>query len=281
MKPGQPQDRAYDVAAVRDSTVDRFSDRLAAEEPMEVRVRWQSGGRSREKSVAVTMLTPGDDFELAAGFQLTERVIGGRDEIVDIAYCLDVDEPQERNVVTVTLAPGVALDVERLQRNFFASSSCGVCGKATLEALDLDGCHPIHDTVTVSANVLRSLPERMRAAQGVFTATGGLHAAAAFAPEGELMVIREDVGRHNAVDKVAGERLMNGESLRGCVLVVSGRAGYEIVQKALVAGAPVVAAIGAPSSLAVDVARRFGITLIGFLREDRYNVYSRADRLKF
>lgn len=279
MKASSDPERHYRVLKVDGGSPEEVADRVVVEEPMEVRVRWQAGREVKEKSVAITMRTPGDDFELVAGFLYTERVVGRWEDIVDVAYCLDVDEEQERNIVTVTLAQGVALDVKRLERNFFANSSCGVCGKATLEALDLDGVGAIAGGLRTAASVLRSLPGRMRERQGAFEATGGLHAAALFDADGNLESLREDVGRHNAVDKVIGERLILGRRLEDCVLLVSGRAGFEIVQKALVGGVPVVAAVGAPSSLAVDVAERFGMTLVGFLRDGRFNVYAHAERI--
>lgn len=280
MRGRREADRRYPVLGVGTGSGGEFADRLAIEEPMEIRVRWRDEGDAREKSVAVTMRTPGDDFELAAGFLFTERVVARREDIVDIAYCLDVEVEQERNVVTVTLAPGVELDIERLERHFFASSSCGICGKATLESLSLAGCKAVAGGPRVRASVLRLLPERMRHAQSTFEATGGLHAAALFDAEGTLISLREDVGRHNAVDKVIGEQMMAGESIGDRVLLVSGRAGFEIMQKALVAGVPVVAAVGAPSSLSVDVAERFGMTLAGFLREGRFNVYAHPERVE-
>lgn len=270
----------YPVLKVGGGSREEVADRLAVEEPMEIRVRWRNGGAVEERSIAITMRTPGDDFELAAGFLFAEGIIRGRDDVVDIAYCLDVEEPQERNVVTVTLAAGVEVDVGRLQRNVVSYSSCGLCGKATLESLDMAGCAPIGEGAAVSARVLRRLPERMRAGQATFEATGGLHAAALFETDGTLIALREDVGRHNAVDKLIGEQLMLGKvPLDDRVLLVSARAGFEILQKALVARAPIVAAVGAPSTLAVDVADRFGMTLVGFLRGETFNVYAGAGRI--
>lgn len=282
MKPQTEQTVAYPVVRVGGTDVGA-KDRLAVEEPMEIRIRWQNGGTVEERSVAITMRTPGDDFELVAGFLFAEGIVRGRDDVVDVAYCLDVGEEQERNVVTVTLAPGTGVDEGRLQRNIVAYSSCGLCGKATLESLDLalpkEGAR-VKTDAAVAASVLRSLPEKMRAGQRSFEATGGLHAAALFATDGTLISLREDVGRHNAVDKVVGERLtLGGALLEDRILLVSGRAGFEILQKALVAGAPIVAAIGAPSTLAVDLAERFGITLAGFLREETFNVYSHPVRI--
>lgn len=280
MKPKAESTAPHNVLRVDGGSNREGEDQLAVEEPMEIRVRWQKGGAVEESSIAITMRTPGEDFELAAGFLLAEGIISGRDDVIDIAYCLDVEEPQERNVVTVTLAPGVRVDAERLQRNIVAYSSCGLCGKATLESLDLAGYAPVEGGVTVPGSVLGSLPERMRAGQSSFEETGGLHAAALFAADGTLISVREDVGRHNAVDKVVGEQLMLGRvPLGDRVLLVSGRAGFEILQKALAARVPVVGAIGAPSKLAADLAERFGMTLVGFLQEDRFNVYSHVERI--
>lgn len=280
MKPRADSTASHSVLRVDGESSREGEDRLAVEEPMEIRVRWHNGGVVEEYSIAITMRTPGEDFDLAAGFLLAEGIIGGRDDVVDIAYCLDVEEPQERNVVTVTLATGVRVDTERLQRNVVAYSSCGLCGKATLESLDLAGYATVEGDVTVSSSVLASLPERMRAGQTSFQETGGLHAAALFDSDGTLISLREDVGRHNAVDKVVGEQLMLGRAPLGDrVLLVSGRAGFEILQKTLAARVPVVGAIGAPSTLAVDLAERFGMTLIGFLREETFNVYSHMERI--
>lgn len=280
MKPKAVPTGSQAVLKVDGKSRRKEMDRLAVEEPMEIRVRWQDDGAVQEKSIAITMRTPGDDFELAAGFLFAEGIVSGREEVVDIAYCLDPEEPQERNVVTVTVAPGICVDVERLQRNVVAYSSCGLCGKATLESLDMAGCQPVEGTVQVPTDVLRSLPDRMRAGQASFEETGGLHAAALFAGDGTLISLREDVGRHNAVDKVIGQQLIARRvPLDDVVMLVSARAGFEILQKALVARLPVVAAIGAPSTLAVDLAERFGMTLVGFLRGETFNVYAGAERI--
>jgi FdhD protein len=280
MSPGAWPSRTHEILKANGEKSETLVDHVAIEEPLEIRVRWQGARGIEEKSIAITMRTPGDDFELAAGFLFTERVIMRRDQVADIAYCLDVDDEQERNIVTVTLVPGIVLDVRRLERNFFAGSSCGVCGKATLEALDLSGCAAITGETTIGASLLRALPQLMRERQPTFETTGGLHAAALFGPSRTMMSLREDVGRHNAVDKIVGQQLMTGGlPLAAHTLLVSGRAGYEILQKALVAGVPIVAAIGAPSSLAVDVAERFGMTLVGFLRSDGFNIYSHPQRV--
>jgi FdhD protein len=223
------------------------------------------------------MRTPGGDFELAAGFLFTEGLIGPGD-VRRVAYCDDLEEEDQMyNVVTVTLDR--EFDPEKLRRNFYATSSCGVCGKAALDDIEVR-CEPVAPGPEVSAEALVSLPDKLREAQKVFERTGGLHAAGLFTPDAELVTLREDVGRHNAVDKVIGERLLEGDlPLSDHVLQVSGRASFEIVQKAAVAGIPIVSAVSAPSSLAVEAAERFGMTLAGFVRDGRLNVYSHPERI--
>jgi FdhD protein len=227
--------------------------------------------------VAVTMRTPGGDFELAAGFLFTEGLIGPAD-VRQVAYCDDVDtEDQRYNVITVALA--ARFDEDRLHRNFFATSSCGVCGKAALEDVEVR-CAPIPSGFRVSADTIVGLPERLRSAQRVFDRTGGLHAAGLFTGDGDVVTVREDVGRHNAVDKAIGEQLLAGTlPLADRIMQVSGRVSFEIVQKAAVAGIPVLSAVGAPSSLAVDAAERLGVTVVGFVRDGGCNVYSGAERI--
>jgi FdhD protein len=250
-------------------------DVLATEEPLEIRLA--AGGEVRP--VATTMRTPGADFELAAGFLRTEGVIAGREAIRRIEYC--VDGEQLHNTVTVHLAASRLPELSSLERYGTVSSACGVCGKASLDALHLRGVEPLpEDTPAVDRETLFGLPDALRAAQGNFAATGGLHAAGLFTATGDLMVVREDVGRHNAVDKAVGWTVLKGHRpLTGVVMVVSGRAGFEIVQKAVAAGIPVVCAVSAPSSLAVAVAGEFGVTLVGFLRGRRANVYAGGHRL--
>ena len=262
------------IVAVRGGVRSERADALATEEPLEIRA---GGPAQRAESVAVTMRTPGGDFELAVGFLFTEGLIRP-DDVRRVAYCDDVeDEEQRLNVVTVTLERD--FDHDLLRRNFYATSSCGVCGKAALEDVEVR-CAPLADGPVVAADVLVGLPDALRRAQRVFDRTGGLHAAGLFTPEGELVTLREDVGRHNAVDKVVGERLLAGSlPLAGSVLQVSGRASFEIVQKAAVAGVPIVAAVSAPSSLAVEAAERFGMTLVGFVRDGGCNVYTRSERV--
>jgi FdhD protein len=255
----------------------RAPDQLATEEPLEIRL--DAGGEVRK--LAVTMRTPGADFDLAVGFLHGEGVIGGPDDVRTVAYCLDRSiEPEQRyNVVTVKLA-GAPRDLTALDRHFTTTSACGVCGKASLDAIRLRGCAPVPPGPALVPELLTRLPGTLAESQGVFRKTGGLHAAALFDPAGNLLAIREDVGRHNAVDKLIGWALMQGMlPLHDRIVVVSGRSSYEIVQKCLVAGVPVVCAVSAPSSLAVGLAREWGMTLVGFLRGERFNVYAGQERI--
>ncbi len=247
-------------------------DVVALEEPLEI----QLGGAS----LAVVMRTPGHDEELALGFLVTERVVAGRDEVASVRHCrVALDPAAEDNVIQVVLAPGVSVDFEALRRNFYASSSCGICGKATIDNA-LATAAPLEDGCGFAPSFFYDLPARLEEAQAGFSRTGGLHAAGLFDPAGERVVAREDVGRHNAVDKVVGWALRAGRlPLPGHVLMVSGRISYEIVQKAWAAQIPVVAAVSAPTSLAVEFAARAGMTLVGFLRGRGLNVYSRVDRV--
>jgi FdhD protein len=248
---------------------------LVVEEPLEIRIDGAA--------VTVTMRTPGADIELAQGFLLTEGVIFGRDDIHSIRYCAgrDDDGANTYNVLDVTLAPGVAKPDLDVTRNFYTTSSCGVCGKASLDAVRLiSRFTPAADPATVAARTLKAMPNQLRSAQKVFDSTGGLHAAALFGVDGTMLVVREDVGRHNAVDKVIGWALEQRRiPLQASVLLVSGRASFELTQKAVMAGIPVLAAVSAPSSLAVSLAEESGITLVAFLREDSMNIYTRADRI--
>ena len=254
----------------------RKRDRVAGEEPLEIRV---GGPGEPFTQVAVTMRTPGADFELAVGFLLTEGLIAERHDIADIRYCEDVeDAAQQYNVLSVRLAR--PFDASSLQRNMFASSSCGVCGKASIDMIEV-ACRPIPEGPVVALDTLLGLPEVLRERQRTFEKTGGLHATGLFTPAGELVELREDIGRHNAMDKAIGARLMQGDApLHDYVALVSGRAGFELVQKAAVAGIPLLAAVGAPSSIAVDAAKRLGVTLVGFLRDDRCNVYAHPGRVE-
>ena len=255
------------------------SDALATEEPMEIRLL--TGGKTQ--TVAVTMRTPGADFELAAGFLYGEGIVGSSEEILKISYCVDpeVDAEQQYNIVNVELRGNREYDLRSLERHFYTTSACGVCGKASLEQLEIRGCPVIPRGPVVSAETITSLPDKLRETQNLFDSTGGLHAAALFDAEGNLVALREDVGRHNATDKLVGWALLEGKlPVSDHIVMVSGRSSFEILQKSLTAGAPIVCAISAPSSLAVDVAREFGMTLVGFLRGERFNVYTGFERIK-
>ncbi|MEV6126189.1 formate dehydrogenase accessory sulfurtransferase FdhD [Streptomyces violaceusniger] len=273
------------VIRIRDGAVSTRPDTLVAEEPLEIRLNG--------KPLAITMRTPGDDFALAAGFLVSEGVLGRADELANIVYCAGATEDGSNtyNVVDVTLAPGVPVPDITLERNVYTTSSCGLCGKASLDAVRTtarwaladglgDGADGGSPPVRIEPETLSVLPDRLRAAQRVFDRTGGLHAAGLFTPDGELLDLREDVGRHNAVDKLVGRALQQGLlPLSGSVLMVSGRASFELAQKAVMAGIPVLAAVSAPSSLAVDLAAETGLTLVGFLRGTSMNVYAGEQRL--
>ncbi len=264
------------VTIVEQGRARKRLDYLAAEEPLEIRL--QAGGQT--KTVAVTMRTPGGDFELAAGFLYSEGVVSERGLIRHISYCVDpaVDPEQRYNIVNVGLHLPALPELATLERHFYTTSACGVCGKASLEAIEIRGCSVLLPGPVVDAEVLTALPEKLRAEQTLFESTGGLHAAGLFSGAGELLCLREDVGRHNAVDKVVGWALLN-LPLSDCILLVSGRASYEILQKSTVAGVPIVCAVSAPSHLAVDVARQFGVTLVGFLRGERFTIYAGEERI--
>ena len=262
------------VVALNGGVRSERTDTLAVEEPLEIRVQ---GPGQQQRSVAVTMRTPGGDFELAVGFLFTEGLITPGD-VGRVAYCDTMPgEDQHYNVVAVTLQR--PFDMNRVRRNFYATSSCGVCGKAALDDIEVR-CQPVGDGPVVTTETLLGLPDALRRAQKVFSRTGGLHAAGLFDEGGRLLAAREDVGRHNAVDKVIGEQVLAGRvPLSDRLLQVSGRLSFEIVQKAAVAGIPIVSAVSAPSSLAVEAGRRFGMTLVGFVRDDRLNVYTHPERV--
>ncbi|MFW6691188.1 formate dehydrogenase accessory sulfurtransferase FdhD [Streptomyces sp. MAR4 CNX-425] len=270
------------VVRVRGGRVDRRADTLVAEEPLEIRL----AGRP----LAITMRTPGDDFALAAGFLVSEGVLARGAELASVTYCAGAATAtgaggaaggNTYNVVDVRPAAGVVLPDITLERNVYTTSSCGLCGKASLDAVRTTARWPVGDAdMRLTPEVLSALPARLRAGQRVFDRTGGLHAAALFTPAGELLDLREDVGRHNAVDKLVGRALREDRlPLAGTVLMVSGRASFELAQKAAMAGIPVLAAVSAPSSLAVDLAAETGMTLVGFLRRDAMNVYAGEQRV--
>lgn len=271
-----------EVSKVRGHETVGEPDHVAVEEPLEIRLAY-SGPDSREvRSISITMRTPGNDAELAAGFLYTEGIVESTDQIAEIHHLgPQVETTELRNVIRVDLVPEVRVDLERLKRHFYTTSSCGVCGKTSLEALRVNGKEPLRDNgFIVSRDVLCALPEKLRSNQEVFDETGGLHASALFDAEGQLDTVREDVGRHNAVDKLVGACLLEGRvpvATRG--ILVSGRASFELMQKAMMAGIPMLAAVGAPSSLAVELATEFRMTLIGFLRDGRFNIYSGEERV--
>lgn len=257
--------------AVRTSDGREFGDVLAVEEPLEIRLGFPDG---THKAISITMRTPGDDGELAAGFLFTEGIISSPDQIEQIRHCGD-----GTNTIRVDLHDCLDLDLKRLDRNFYTTSSCGVCGKASIEAL-ATGVKRTESDTKVTPDVIHSLPHRLREAQSVFDTTGGLHASALFEADGGLDIVREDVGRHNALDKVIGAKFLASKTpISNNLLLVSGRASFELVQKALMAGIPILAAVGAPSSLAVELAREYGMTLIGFVRDDRFNIYCGMERV--
>jgi FdhD protein len=269
----RPPARSLELTQVtewNDGAVHSQQDSLAAEEPLEIRIDGTP--------LTLTMRTPGNDLELAAGFLLTEGIIDTPDQLAGIRAA-PPDSAAKSNVVEVRLKNTQFITAENLQRNFFSTSSCGICGKASIEAIRRRGLRPPDRDFRVPPEVLCRLPETLRTDQTVFHRTGGLHAAALFDAQGNLIVLREDIGRHNAVDKLAGWALLEGRlPLSSFIMLVSGRGGFEIIQKALAAGVPVVASVSAPSSLAVKLAREFGLTLVGFLRGQRFVVYSGSFR---
>jgi FdhD protein len=257
-------------------------DLVATEEPFEIRLGYSRRDGSRaEEPVSITMRTPGHDEDLAVGFLFTEGIIHARGDVQEVVARGQRATDGLINVVRVELAPGVEVDFKRLERNFYMTSSCGVCGKASIEAVAVQGQYDVGGAeFRMTGAALGRLPAALKTKQAVFEQTGGLHASGLFDASGEIVALREDVGRHNALDKLIGHELMRGEvPLKNRGVIVSGRASFELMQKAKMAGVPLVAAVGAPSSLAVELAREFGITLLGFLKSDRFNVYSRPDRI--
>ena len=286
-------------AATLETPIHRFAagvdedavDQLAVEEPLEIRLGFTEDGKPVHRAISITMRTPGNDGELAAGFLYTEGMVSSPEQVRQIRHCglsigrgngaLDRAAALNSNTIRVDLLDGSSVDLEKLKRHFYTSSSCGVCGKSSIEALRTNAA-PIHSSLVVESSVISSLPARLRQEQDVFALTGGLHASALFTAAGELDIVREDVGRHNALDKVIGTKFLGGETpLSDRVLLVSGRASFELVQKAIVAGIPVLAAVGAPSSLAVELAREFGLTVVGFVRDGRFNIYTGHERILF
>jgi FdhD protein len=274
--PTDPALAAVQVCRIGGSGPTDQADVLAVEEPLEIRLGCDRQGRRAQHGVSVTMRTPGHDEELAVGFLFTEGIITAREQLAGVHAC------GRGQVVRVDLKPGVAVDLARLERHFYTASSCGVCGKTSLAAVRVDcRSRPVEGRPVIEAAIIHKLPGSLRAAQAVFDQTGGLHAAALFDTDGKLLCVREDVGRHNALDKLIGAQFLADRTpLAGDLLLVSGRASFELVQKAAVAGIPILAAVGAPSSLAVDLAREHGLTVLGFVRQNRFNIYTSAERIR-
>ena len=271
----------HPVTRVSRGLTRRTSDVLAVEEPLEIRLQFTANEKLVRQTVSITMRTPGDDANLAAGFLFTEGIIRDRADIEEVVPCGPITAEGGRNVVRVQLRDGSNVDLGKLDRHFYTTSSCGVCGKTSIEALEATSPFTLPPGApVVDAAVIHALPARLREAQNVFEQTGGLHASALFDERGQLRVLREDVGRHNALDKVIGAELLAGRlPAAGCILLVSGRASFELVQKAVMAGIPILAAVGAPSSLAVQLAGKSGMTLLGFVRDGRFNVYCGGERI--
>lgn len=272
------------------SNTGEFQDTLAVEEPLEIRVGLPLKGKVERKAVSITMRTPGDDGELAAGFLFTEGIIHHPEQIKQIRHCgLKIGKTKgtinrasalNSNTIRVDLNEGVKVDLKSLDRHFYTTSSCGVCGKSSIEALSANVKTISDEGFRVSSEMIHSLPETLRSSQAVFDQTGGLHASALFTVEGMLDIVREDVGRHNALDKVIGAKFLDGAlPLSDKILLVSGRISFELVQKALMAGIPLIAAVGAPSSLAVELAAEYGMAVVGFVRDERFNIYCGESRV--
>jgi FdhD protein len=273
---------AVEISKISSGASESMADSVAVEEPLEIRLGYSTPDGRATRSISITMRTPGNDRELAAGFLYSEAIVHRGQDIASIETCgPPAADSGNHNVVRVDLAADVEVDLGRLQRHFYTTSSCGVCGKTSLDALRINGAEPIGDeAASFSRSTLTRIPEALRAAQPTFEATGGLHAAAAFNPKGDLRVTMEDVGRHNAVDKVIGSLLLNNELPANQLgLMVSGRASFELMQKTLVAGMPLLAAVSAPSSLAVQLAKEFNVSLVGFLRGDTFNIYAGEERI--
>jgi len=273
------------ITKVNESNFQIIDDLLAIEEPLEIRIGYGNKADRKQKNISVTMRTPGHDFELALGFLFTEGMIEKVEQISQIKYCTELNSQKDNdNIVRVELQENVIMDFSNIQRNFYTTSSCGVCGKASIDAIKtVCNLTTIQPEFTVKYEVILSLPQKLRALQNVFEHTGGLHACALFETNGNIVLLREDVGRHNALDKLIGAVVgsKNEEILfNNKVLLLSGRASFELIQKAAMAQIKIVCAVGAPSSLAVQTANEFGITLIGFLRDNRFNIYSEAQRIQ-
>lgn len=270
------------MARIEDGKALARTDILAREEPLEIKLEYGPQGRRQSRSLAVAMRSPGQDEELAAGFLFTEGIIGKAGDIKNMRHVGGALAPEAReNILLVELAEELPVDFDKLNRHFYTSSSCGVCGKASIDMVRSVSCYfPRRGHPLIYAETLRALPDKLSEQQAIFECTGGIHAAASFSPHGELLMMREDVGRHNALDKLIGASLMKGQiPLRGQAVLLSGRLSFELVQKSVMAGVPILAAVGAPSSLAVELGEEYGMTLVGFLRGQAFNVYCGEERV--
>jgi FdhD protein len=268
------------VLEISNEELSEKQDLLAVEEPLEIRIGYGANSNRFQKSLVVTLRTPGNDFELAIGFLYSEGIIDSFSDVTAIKYCDDVGKQDEKgNVVRVELNPEKSPDFDRLERNFFMNASCGVCGKTSIDSVKIS-CKELAEGPKVEARIVCELIDKMEERQRLFDYTGGLHAAGLFSNKGEILLMREDIGRHNAVDKVIGAALIGQKfNLSNCLLLLSGRAGFELVQKAIRAGICITAAVGAPSSLSVSLAQDFGLTLVGFLKKGKFNIYSGSERI--
>lgn len=272
--------RAARIWSFREEYTEQLDDLLVSEAPLEIRLEYGPADDRRLHSLAVTMRTPGQDLELALGWMLTEGIASRYEDILQVRPCTDGGRQEEGLAVRVSLAPGIVPDWKRLERAQYASAACGLCGKTSFSVAEIPAW-PDAASWAVAPSLIYALPERLRQAQALFGRTGGLHAAALFSPEGELLLLREDIGRHNAVDKVIGAAWAKGwMPLQRHILFLSGRAGFELIQKGAMAGLAMIAAVGAPSALAVETAEAAGISLCGFVRERRFNLYSHPQRIK-
>ena len=278
----KPSVSNVNITRITDNQSEQTEDLLAVEEPMEIRLGFGPMEARQQKSVSVTMRTPGNDFELALGFLFTEGIIQYPTDVYKIQYCTELNTQENlENIVRVELNPNLDIDLSKLQRNFYTTSSCGVCGKESIEAIKTNCMVQQLDlTLQITPQTITQLPDKLRAQQSVFEYTGGIHACALFDAAGNILLLREDVGRHNALDKLIGAAMHASTiKLNETVLLLSGRASFELLQKAAMAGIPVVCAVGAPSSLAVQTAVSFNITLVGFLRNQRFNIYACPERI--
>ncbi len=277
-----PAVKQLNIIKVKGGEQQEVKDLLAVEEPLEIRLGFGPEHNRDQRSLAITMRTPGHDFELVVGFLFTEGIITSADDFFRIAYCKDENGEHSPNIVRIELRPTLDMDWDRFARHFYTNSSCGICGKASIESLEGMCKAPIQSDFRIDAKVLHSFNQKMRSAQGIFDHTGALHATALFDQQGHLLHIREDIGRHNALDKIIGAALMEGSlPLKQHVIMLSGRSCFELIQKALMARIPIVAAVGAPSSLAVETAQNFNITLLGFAKNSGFNIYSSPEKIQY